>query len=473
MHSIQQTPSGIKSRLFIMMVLQIAVWGAWLPLIFGYLPSLGFNASEQAWILNAFAISAIIGMFFSNDFADRRFAAEKFMAFSHLIGGAAMIALFFIKAPAGMTVEQLDLAAKAKDGIGTSPIFWPFFGLMLVHCLFYVPTLSISNAIAFTHMQDAKRDFPIVRMGGTVGWILISWPFIFILVDWTKVGSFGDLGLVNWFGAVFSNGLTGPAAQASARATLVVSGIISLALAAFSLTLPHTPPKPAKEGAGFAWAESLALLAKPAIFVLFVVTLMDAVVHNVFFVWTGQFLGTAMDKGGAGIPGNWVMPVMTIGQVAEIGTMLILAAVLQKLGWRWTMVIGVLGHVARFGVFAFFPESQGLVIAVQVLHGICYAFFFATLYIFIDEYLPQHIRASTQGLFNMLVFGFGPFIANYFGPMMRDEKTTGIGESAVVAWKSLFIIPCGIGLAAALLLAFAFHPPKETPKLTGGGVAPH
>jgi MFS family permease len=253
----------------------------------------------------------------------------------------------------------------------------------------------------------------------------------------------------------------------------LVSGIISLALSAFSLTLPHTPPKPAVEGQGFAWQESIRLLAKPAILVLFIVTLMDAVVHNLYFVYTGTFLGTAVDKGGSGIAGNWVMPVMTIGQVAELGTMIVLASVLKKLGWRWTMVIGILGHVLRFGAYALVPQHQGLIIAVQVLHGVCYAFFFATLYIFIDEHLPKNIRTSTQGLFNMLVFGVGPFIANYFGPLMQKSKTVGDGLAAVTDWQSLFLLPCGIGLAAALLLAFAFNPPQEAPRLEGGAHAPH
>src|SRR5919106_3647385 len=108
-----------RGRLFIMMALEFFIWGAWLPLIFGYLPSLGFTPGEQSWILNAFPIAAIVGMFFSNQFADRNFAAQRFLAFSHLVGGVAILALAWTKA------------------------FWPFFWLMLVHCLLYVPTISI------------------------------------------------------------------------------------------------------------------------------------------------------------------------------------------------------------------------------------------------------------------------------------------------------------------------------------------
>src|ERR1700754_4924393 len=126
----------IRFKLFVMMVLEFFIWGAWLPLIFGYLPSLGFSPAEQSWILNAFPIAAIVGMFFSNQFADRNFSAEKFLAFSHLIGGLSILALAFVK-----TTTAAGQPEQAP--------FWPFFLLMLVHCLLYVPTLSICNSIAF------------------------------------------------------------------------------------------------------------------------------------------------------------------------------------------------------------------------------------------------------------------------------------------------------------------------------------
>ena len=140
----------IRVKLFIMMVLEFFIWGAWLPLIFGYLPSLGFTPAQQSWILNAFPIAAIVGMFFSNQFADRNFSAEKFLAFSHLVGGLAILSLAFTRS------------------------FWPFFLLMMVHCLLYVPTISIANSIAFANMKDAQSEFGIVRMGGTIGWILAA-----------------------------------------------------------------------------------------------------------------------------------------------------------------------------------------------------------------------------------------------------------------------------------------------------------
>src|ERR1043166_4198593 len=156
-----------RFKLFLMMVLEIAIWGAWFPLIFGYLLSMGFSAGQQTWILNTFPIAAILGMFFSNQFADRNFAAERFLAVSHVIGGLAMIGLAFIKPPE--PVPGLAIGA----GNPSAP-FLPFFILMLIHCLLYVPTISITNSIAFAHMKDPQKEFGVVRMGGTMEWILTA-----------------------------------------------------------------------------------------------------------------------------------------------------------------------------------------------------------------------------------------------------------------------------------------------------------
>jgi nucleoside transporter len=423
--------------LILMMVLEFFIWGAWYPLIFSYLPSLGFSPSEQTWILSTFPVAAIIGMFFSNQFADRNFAAERFLAASHLIGGLAMILLFFTHS------------------------FWPFFGAMLVHCLLYVPTISITNSISFAQMQDAQKEFGIVRMGGTIGWVLAAWPMTFILVDWDRVHAAQTTGFVDWFGTVLASGLTGPALAAGTRWTFIVAGLASLVLAAFSLTLPHTPPKPVKAGADkFAWLEALRLLAAPFILVLWIVTFIDSTVHNLFFNWTGSFLGTAVESGGVGIPGNWIMPVMSIGQIAEISTMAILGVTLKRFGWRTTMILGILGHAARFAVFAFFPEYKAAIILINVIHGVAYAFFFATVYIFVDEFFPKDVRASAQGLFNLMILGLGPLVANVIGPKLMGET---FKTASGVDFRSLFLVPLTMAIIAALLLLVAFHPPDKAP----------
>jgi MFS family permease len=152
------------------------------------------------------------------------------------------------------------------------------------------------------------------------------------------------------------------------------------------------------------------------------------------------------------------MPVMSVGQVAEILTMFILGATLKNLGWRWTMIVGVLGHAARFAVYAYLPDHSGLIVAVQILHGICYAFFFATVYIFVDKYFPTDVRSSAQGLFNVMILGVGALAANTVCPYLIQKVFT---KNGVTDFKQLFLLPAGFALGAAVLLLVAFWPPKE------------
>lgn len=428
----------IRQRLFIMMVLEFFIWGAWLPLIFGYLPSLGFGPGQQSLILSAFPVASIIGMFFSNQWADRSASPERVLAVSHVIGGLAIL------------------------GCGFTRSFLPFFALMLVHCLLYVPTLSITNSIAFANMKDPGKEFGIVRMGGTIGWILAAWPFTLIFVNWPAVDAVQTTGFVDWLGTALANPLTGDAAKAATRWTFIVAGMASLALAAFSLVLPRSAPQ-ARAAGGLnrtAWAEAFGLLRHPFILVLWLVTLVDSFVHNAYFNWTGIFLGTAREAGGVGIASNWITPVMSIGQVTEILTMLVLGATLAKLGWRVTMVVGILGHAARFAVYALFPDNAGMIIAVQMLHGICYAFFFATVYIFVDAHSPKDIRASAQGLFNLQILGIGALLANAICPWLLQSVYTSNG---VTDFRGLFMVPLAAASVAAIVLALFFRPPTTRP----------
>lgn len=397
---------ALTFRLWIMMVLEFAIWGAWLPLIWGYMGTdgLNFSATQIAWVGSAFAIASLVGIFFSSQFADRTFAAERFMAASHLIGGLAILGMYW-----------------AQD-------FPTFFGLMLVHALLYVPTISVSNSIAFTHMKNAQQEFGIVRMGGTIGWILAAWPLYFVL-----------------------QGKAGTEAVAASRSIFLLAGVTSLVLAAYSLTLPHTPPTRSATTGGLAWLTAARLLSKPFLLVLFVVTFIDSVIHNGYFLLAGNFLGSPQ----VGIKPEWIMPVMSIGQVAEILTMAILGTVLARLGWKTTMILGILGHAARFAVFAFLPHNQPMIIAVQVLHGICYAFFFATLYIFIDAAFPKDVRSSAQSLFNLLVLGLGDLAAKWIFIPLQGSLT----ENGVTNFRELFLWPAGLALVAAALLLVGFWPP--------------
>ena len=410
--------SRIRFKLFLMMVLEIAIWGAWQVQIFNYMPMLKFEGWQMSLAGSMFAIASLVGIFFSNQFADRNFSAEKFLAFSHLIGGVALLATGFM-----------------RD-------FWPFFACFLVYGLLYVPTISVTNSLAFTHLADPAKDFGFVRMGGTIGWIVVSWPLVFLLDAKSTVEQ------LRWI--------------------FFVAAIISFALAAFSLTLPHTPPRPATSGeSGLAWVKAVKLLKLPYVLVLFLVTLIDSTIHNGYFVLIGGFLQSAIK-----MPDNWISAVTTIGQVAEIVTMLVLGTVLKRLGWKLTMLLGIAGHLVRFLVFAFFnsPSDMYLIIAVQVLHGICYAFFFATLYIWVDDVFPKDIRTSAQGLFNLLVLGAGLVLANFW---FGAHKATVTSATGVVDYHKLFLLPSGLAAAAVVLLAVFFRPPTARPAEVGASIAAH
>src|SRR4026209_1240989 len=146
--------NGIRFQLFLMMVLEIAIWGSWQVQIFNYMPMLNFSQWQQNLAGSMFAIASVVGIFFSNQFADRNFAAEKFLAFSHLIGGAALV------------------------GAAFSTTFVPFFTFFLLYGLLYVPTISVTNSLAFANLKDPAKDFGFVSMGGTIGWIVVVRPVL-------------------------------------------------------------------------------------------------------------------------------------------------------------------------------------------------------------------------------------------------------------------------------------------------------
>ncbi len=429
-----------RPKLCVMFFLEYFIKGAWLPLLGLYMGGryLKFSGFEQAWIFNAFAIASVTGLFFGGQLADRYLAQEKFLAVSHLIGGLAMLGLAYVKT------------------------FWPFFGLMLLHCFFYVPTLSVANAIAFAHVEDARKDFGAVRLWGSVGWVAAAWPLIFIPIDWARVPAMaGAGGFVPWLGSALSTLKTGPAMEAALTGTFLVSGIASLALAGFSLLLPHTPPS-ARRGEPFAPFEAIKLLARPSVLVLFIVTFFDSLVHYGYYFWTSRYLQSI------GLPENWIAPAMSVGQAMEVVAMAMLGTLIQRLGWRKTLILGILSQAIRFGVYAIGDRDLiWPVIAVNLVHGFAYACFFATVYIFVDAHFPKDVRTSAQGLFNLMILGISQFASGFLwgglGDVFSTTRTVGGEAVKVIDYHRLFLVPFGISLLAAVLLAAFFHPGELEP----------
>jgi len=398
-------PDNARWRLSLMMFLEYVIWGSWLPLLALYLSRfLSFSGSEMGWIFATQAIASVTAVFVSGQVADRYVSTERFLAASHVVGGLAMVTLAFQRS------------------------FWPFFAAMLVYSLAYVPTLSLTNSICFHHLKDAQKEFGRVRLWGTIGWIAASWPFVVIL-----------------------KGKEGAALGSALTSIFVVAGVASFALAAVSLMLPPTPPA-RSAGAKYAPLESIRLLRNPTVLVLFVATFLDALVHQCYFQWTSPFLSAI------GIPENMIMPAMSIGQIAEIATMAGLGYFLARLGWRWTMILGILGHVVRFLVYSLGGPAW-LVVGSNVVHGFCYAFFFASVYIFVDEYFPRDARASAQGLFNFLILGLGPFVGSLLWGRLGDVYRTPAG----IDFSKLFLVPAALGLVAAVVLLVGFKPARPAP----------
>ena len=397
--------TAANTRMSVMMFLEYLIWGSWLPLLALYLGGvLGFSGSEIGWIFATQAIACVFGLYFGGQIADRLLSTEKLLAVLHLVGGLAMFALAY------------------------QTTFWSFFFVMLVYQLAYMPTMSLTNAVVFHHVADPQRDFGRIRLWGTIGWIAASWPFVFILA-----------------------GKTGAELNAALSSIFTVAGVASIALAGFSLTLPHTPPAKQESGVS-APMQAIKLLRDPVMLVLFVATLMDALVHQCYFQWTSPFLQNA------GLAENMIMPAMSVGQIAEIGSMAALGWALASFGWKWTMTLGILAHAARFFVFAI-GDPLWLMVAINAVHGMCYAFFFAAVYIFVDERCPRDARASAQGLFNLVILGIGPFAGSLLWGWLGDVFRNADGS---VDFQRLFIAPAVLALAAALLMMVAFHPRTAT-----------
>ena len=403
------------ARFGTMMFLEYVIWGSWLPLLALYLSDvLRFSGAQIGWIFATQAIACVVALFIGGQVADRWMPTEKVLALFHAVGGLAMFALAWQTA------------------------FWPFFALMLVHQLAYVPTLSLTNAICFHHVRNAKDDFGRIRLWGTIGWIAASWPFVFIL-----------------------RGKGGPELETALTSIFIVAGLASLALSALSMGLPHTPPARGQGAARNAPFEAIRLLAVPSILVLFVVTFLDAVVHQCYFQWTSPFLERA------GLPPNWIMAAMGIGQVAEIATMAVLGLVLRRLGWRTTLAVGIAAHALRFFVYAI-GEPLWMMVAINLVHGMCYAFFFAAVYIFVDEQFPKDSRASAQGLFNLLILGLGPFVGSLVWGALGDRFRLADGQ---VDFSTLFLAPAWLGVAALVLLVVAFRPTTTAARRDAGAPA--
>ncbi len=415
------------TRLSIMMLMQYAVWGIWLPILTRYLQAtveqggLGFTPSQVGWIAGlGGSLGAITAPWIAGQFADRHFATERFLAVLLALGGVLKI----------ITAYQTTFGA--------------WLVLSALYSIAFMPTLALSNSLAFANLDDAKREFPRVRVWGTVGWILASWlfPLFWLLSDVRP-----QLLPPFYTGTEVAN------VTARLGDALIVSGILSMVYALYCLTLPHTPPRrDAVESLAF--RKAFGLLRRRSFLVLVLASLPIAIIHQIYFIQTGPFFGDVL-----GLRDSLIGPAMTIGQFAEIAVMMLTGWLLLRFGFRNVIALGALAYCVRYAIFASAESLPvSLVVSSQLLHGLCYACFFAAAFIYVDRIADVDIRNSAQAVFGIIILGLGPILSSTFLSWLSAVLPP---SEYVIDYSGLWWVTSAIGLGTALFVLAFFRDETE------------
>lgn len=389
-------------RLAIMMFLEFAVWGCWAVPISLHMQNLKFSGTQTSAIYLTTAIGAMLSPLIAGWIADRLMPNQLFTGIVHLLGAGLMLVAW----------KQVEFA--------------PLWYTMLAYAVLYMPTIALTNAIAFHHLRDAK-SFGKVRVGGTIGWVAISFSFSGYLLWWESktpgVSHVGDC--------------------------LVAVAILSVLMGIYCFSLPNTPPaKRAKNP--YAFLEALKLTSKSNFSVLLIISFLVAIELPFYYNFTGQFLTDK--RSGVGLSESEATAAMTIGQAAEVVLMFLLAPALRKFGMRNTVLLGILAWPVRYSIFAI-GHPAWLIVAAQALHGICYSFFFVGGMIAVERLCQKDIRASAQGLLVFATNGLGMLIGSLFSGWVIDRFTT----DGVRNWSLFFVIPIAVTTIAALAFALLFN----------------
>ncbi|KPK78144.1 MAG: hypothetical protein AMJ79_00765 [Phycisphaerae bacterium SM23_30] len=379
-----------------MMFLEFAIWGAWAPILASHLVGpLKMSGKQTGWIYATLWLGCIVAPFAGGQIADRWVATEQFLAAVHLIGGVVLL-----------------LAAFQKR-------FWGLFGLMGFYALLYAPTLALVNSLMFTHLTDPDAQAGNVRVWGTIGWIVAG---LFIAL-WRRSGKLRIKG---------SDALT-------------LAGILSLIMGVFCFFLPHTPP-PDQPGNPLAFMDAFGLLKDANFLIFLVISFIVTTELQFYYVPTAPFLEDI------GVKHKNVSAVMSVAQMAEIIAMvLLLDYSLDKFGYRWTLVIGVIAWPLRYIVFAMM-RPVWLVISSLTLHGLGYTFFFFVGQMYVDRVAPDDIKASAQALIAVVTLGLGNFVGTQITGVIMDY----FKKEDKFRWRPIFLVPCVLTIlcAVAFLLFF-------------------
>ena len=409
-----------NTRLGTMMFLQFAIWGAWLPLTARYLSAtvaeggLEFSGSEIGMILGlAGSIGAIVSPFIAGQFADRYFSTERILSFLVITGGIV------------------------KWYTATRTDYESWLWLSILYSVLYMPTLALSNSVAFSHIDDSENTFPKIRVWGTIGWIAASWAFPMI---WLQQ----DLSFQLM--PPFLSGDEVPGVTARLADALKFSGIISLIYGAFCFLLPNTPPK-ADAVENLAFKKAFNLFSNKSFLVLVLASLGVSIIHQIYFLQTGPFLSSI------GIKDSSIGPAMTIGQFAEIATMAYLGFFLKRLGFKKVITIGIFAYFARYMIFGTSFLPTWIMVISQAFHGFCFAFFFAAGFIYVDKLADDDVRHSAQTVFGIIIFGGGPVVGGWLSGYLQDIYTL----NGVFNYSNFWYTLAVIGLIVTLLFYSSFN----------------
>ncbi len=413
-----------NSRLGTMMFLQYALWGAWLPVTARYLSAsvaeggLGFSGSEIGMILGlAGSIGAVAAPFIAGQIADRYFSTERILAALVIIGGVVK----------WITAYQTDYSA--------------WLVLSIIYSVVYMPTLALSNSITFSHMKDPDSDFPKIRVWGTIGWIAASWAFPMI---WLQT----DLNF-QWMPPFIVGSEVANVTSRLADA-LIFSGVISVTYGLFCFMLPNTPPK--KDAVEkLAFKKAFELFNQTSFTILVVASLTVSIIHQIYFLQTGPFLSSI------GLKDSQIGPAMTVGQFAEIAAMAYLGFFLKRFGFRKVIFLGVLAYAARYAVFGTVTLPIWIMVLSQAFHGICYAFFFAGAYIYVDKIADEDVRHSAQTVFGIIILGGGPVIGGWLSGYLQETFT----QAGLFDYSPFWYTLSAVGFVTALFFGFMFREQVE------------
>ena len=411
--------SGIRTRLSVMMFLEFFIWGAWYTTIGVFMQNQGMNTLTH-WPFTVNPIAAIVAPFFVGLVADRYFATERVFGLLHLIGGVLL------------------LIAPRLTGNPTV-----FILTLLLYNLCYMPTLGLSSSLGFHHIANQETDFPKIRVWGTIGWII--------------AGLFISFGLKSFVSGVQPEQTSLP---------LMSAGIASLILAAFSFTLPHTPP-PARgqtvSARSIIGLDAFKQLGSPSFYVFIASALLICIPLAAYYNFTQLFLEAAKVKN--------IAATQTLGQMSEMLFMLAMPLLFARWGVKKMLIAGMAAWVLRYALFATAaPGAVYWLIALGILlHGICYDFFFVTGQIYVDKKSTPAIRGQAQGFFVFVTYGVGMLIGAQVAGNVYNRFLAGAPTLALEQWRSFWILPSAFAAVILVFFAFAFHDREAEVKPSGVG----